>query len=104
MRRFLGLLLLTSWLAPTALAFQTGARGAATPSAPRACALLTKDLIVAHSPRSKQSLDLTLSVPPPQTSFSPALAKLSIHAPSEARRSAGSTTSVAARRIAGVAW
>jgi hypothetical protein len=37
--------------------------GGATP-APSACSLLSRDLIAAHSPASKESLKLMLSVPP----------------------------------------
>jgi hypothetical protein len=64
MRLALIALSLTASVAPTATAFQGGARGSAAKPATGACSLLTKDLIAAHTPASKESLKLMFSIPP----------------------------------------
>lgn len=51
----------------TALAFQGSTRSNAAKPAPGACTLLTKDVLTAHSPASKESLNLMLAVPPQES-------------------------------------
>ena len=55
MRRVISVLAIMSVIAVKAMAGQ---------SAPSACALLTKELLAAHSPASKQSFALMMKIPP----------------------------------------
>ena len=64
MRRIMVMLFVISSVAPPAMAGQSGGRGAAATPATGACALLTRDLIAAHTPAAKESLKLMFSIPP----------------------------------------
>ena len=50
--------------AADAIALQSGNRGAANKTFTGACAILTKDLLAAHSPASKESFNLINQFPP----------------------------------------
>jgi hypothetical protein len=47
-----------------AMTLQAGKQGADGKPAPGACSILTRDLVMAHSPASKESLDVVMKVPP----------------------------------------
>jgi hypothetical protein len=64
MRPMIAVLFVVSCVAPQAMASQSGGRGAATKPATGACALLTKDLLAAHTPAAKESLKLMFTIPP----------------------------------------
>jgi hypothetical protein len=64
MRRFWALLATITVLGAAPQAFQGGARGATAASATGACAILTKELLAAHTPAAPESFRLMTSVPP----------------------------------------
>ena len=64
MRRISALVGAMTLMTLSPLVAQTGSRGAPPTPAVSACSLLTKDVLMAHSPRSKENLTAVLSVPP----------------------------------------
>ncbi len=64
MSRFTAALLATFTLTTGMLAAQSGARGAAGAAPASACAILTKELLAAHTPTPPESFNLSTSVPP----------------------------------------
>jgi hypothetical protein len=63
MRFVIAVLVLASCAAAEAATLQAETRGAGTPAG-SACALLTKDLLAAHTPASKESFNLMMTVKP----------------------------------------
>ena len=47
-----------------AMTLQAGKQGADGKPSPGACSILTRDLVMVHSPASKESLDLIMKIPP----------------------------------------
>ena len=64
MHLIMALSLAMTSVAVDAMVLQAGKPAPQGKPAPSACSILTRDLVMAHSPASKESLNLTLKIPP----------------------------------------